>query len=410
LIKITNHEIKKKDKELNSGICKLGSYLDYWCYLDKILIFALEFLVSIIHIPIFHTYFLTNNNYIPKNLDYFTIGCLTKFYIMFEIAVNFSPGNTYTTKYLMSNITVKSKKAFFIKYLYRHSKSTFIFLTFLFIIIINSYILFLLERDFENDIKLNNFGTCIWAILITLFTVGFGDVVPYTYMGKLFCLFAGLQGLFFSSIIINAVYMALLPKPIDQRLINIIRSNALKKEFINNANKLIYRLFMLAKYRQDFKKDTNRQYCRSKLAQIHYVLAYINVIKQIKKWRDIRNKTINAISYEMMKYAQSPLGIIRETFENRIEQIHNKLIDLEKLSRLQKAKEAKNDHFMESVTFTMNQNQKQFETLLELFNKLKEEYNKSFEENDKKLKNLRNTIEDLNKPPTNVNLYNNFFT
>jgi hypothetical protein len=373
-------------------------------------IFALEFLISFIHIPIFHSYIFTSDNTIPKNLDYFTIACLTKFYIMFEIAVNFSPGNTYTTKYLMSNITVKSKKAFFIKYLYRHSKSTFIFLTFMFIIIINSYILFLLERDYENDIKLNNFGTCIWAILITLFTVGFGDVVPYTYMGKLFCLFAGLQGLFFSSIIINAVYMALLPKPIDQRLINIIRSNALKKEFVNNANKLIYRLFMLAKFKNDVKKDVNRRYCRSKLAKIHYMLAHINVIKQIKKWRSIRNKTINAISYEMMKYAESPLGIIRETFENRIELIYNKLIDLEKLSKMQKAKEAKNDHFIETVTFTMNQNQKKFEMLLELFTKLKDEYNRSFEENDKKLKSLRSAIEDLNKPPTNVNLYNNFFT
>ena len=51
----------------------------------------------------------------------------------------------------------------------------------------------------------NSYFTAIWCIVITMTTVGFGDVVPVTVPGRLIVIFAALWGTFLISILILSV-------------------------------------------------------------------------------------------------------------------------------------------------------------------------------------------------------------
>uniref|UniRef100_T1GNN2 Potassium channel domain-containing protein n=1 Tax=Megaselia scalaris TaxID=36166 RepID=T1GNN2_MEGSC len=63
-------------------------------------------------------------------------------------------------------------------------------------LIFASFLVYLMEKDEENT-KFTNFAQALWWGVITLCTVGYGDMVPDTWQGKVIASFCALLGISF---------------------------------------------------------------------------------------------------------------------------------------------------------------------------------------------------------------------
>ncbi|XP_030748597.1 potassium voltage-gated channel subfamily KQT member 5 isoform X2 [Sitophilus oryzae] len=63
-------------------------------------------------------------------------------------------------------------------------------------LIFSSFLVFLAEKDVPNT-KFTNFAQALWWGVITLCTVGYGDMVPFTWQGKIIASFCSLLGISF---------------------------------------------------------------------------------------------------------------------------------------------------------------------------------------------------------------------
>ena len=83
---------------------------------------------------------------------------------------------------------------------------------FLIIVVASSYLMFIIEREatFDAapivDARHEDFCNTIWLVIITVLTVGYGDMYPITDMGKVIAIFAGFGGLLLSAALITMVH------------------------------------------------------------------------------------------------------------------------------------------------------------------------------------------------------------
>ncbi|KAL1492681.1 hypothetical protein ABEB36_010903 [Hypothenemus hampei] len=80
-------------------------------------------------------------------------------------------------------------------YAHRQELMTTLYIGFLGLIFA-SFLVFLAEKDVPHT-KFNNFAQALWWGVITLCTVGYGDMVPYTWQGKIIASFCSLLGISF---------------------------------------------------------------------------------------------------------------------------------------------------------------------------------------------------------------------
>ncbi|XP_055630794.1 potassium voltage-gated channel subfamily KQT member 1 isoform X22 [Toxorhynchites rutilus septentrionalis] len=80
-------------------------------------------------------------------------------------------------------------------YAHRQELITTLYIGFLGLIFA-SFLVYLMEKEVENT-KFNNFAQALWWGVITLCTVGYGDMVPETWQGKIIASFCALLGISF---------------------------------------------------------------------------------------------------------------------------------------------------------------------------------------------------------------------
>ena len=73
-----------------------------------------------------------------------------------------------------------------------------------------SYTIFLAERDYpilcDVSGKFSSYPNALWLIIITIFTVGYGDITPSTDLGRFIAIVAALCGLILSATLIGLVH------------------------------------------------------------------------------------------------------------------------------------------------------------------------------------------------------------
>lgn len=77
-----------------------------------------------------------------------------------------------------------------------------------------SYLLYLAERVHPVDCgnmsgKFSTYLNALWLVIVTVFTVGYGDIVPLTNLGRAIAIMAALCGLILSATLIGLVHQYL---------------------------------------------------------------------------------------------------------------------------------------------------------------------------------------------------------
>ncbi|XP_078063275.1 intermediate conductance calcium-activated potassium channel protein 4-like, partial [Mustelus asterias] len=155
---------------------------------------------------------------------------------------------------------------FVLKVLMNRSPGKILLLFVLFVWVVASWTLSLCERQKHNST--NDFLTSMWLIPITFLTIGYGDMVPQTFCGKMICLVTGVTGVSCTALLI-AVIVKKLELSKDEKLVQTFMQDIqLAKEVQKIAADLIGVTWLLYKYRrrQDCKKI--RRYHREVLATV----------------------------------------------------------------------------------------------------------------------------------------------
>jgi Ion channel len=74
-------------------------------------------------------------------------------------------------------------------------------------IFILAYILRIFELPYYRKVgavDLEQYTSAIWLILVTMSTVGFGDIVPYSFVGRMVIIFTSIWGAFIITLVIVA--------------------------------------------------------------------------------------------------------------------------------------------------------------------------------------------------------------
>ena len=99
-------------------------------------------------------------------------------------------------------------------------------------LVISAYVLRIFERP-VNDV-LDNYIDDIWLILVTMTTVGYGDITPRTIGGRIICSFSCIFGVFLISMVIDSFIALFYLKNHERRMLSILS----KSENIERKKKL----------------------------------------------------------------------------------------------------------------------------------------------------------------------------
>jgi hypothetical protein len=110
---------------------------------------------------------------------------------------------------------------------------------FLLALIVFSYNLRIFERYFDtvNDYNLSNYLNNLWCVFITMTTVGYGDISPSSFFGRINIIISCMFGVFLVGLMVVSVTSYLNIEGIDSNIYQIL----LKSEKMEERNKSAYK-------------------------------------------------------------------------------------------------------------------------------------------------------------------------
>ena len=132
---------------------------------------------------------------------------ILRVFFMFRTASNYIVYTDAFSKKICRENGVHNSQAFIYKCMFANQPELTMGLSFLFFVLLSGYLvrifeLPLLNKDKFNNSDLDNYYNAFYLSFITISTVGYGDVVPITYPGKIIMMFASLIGAFMISLIV----------------------------------------------------------------------------------------------------------------------------------------------------------------------------------------------------------------
>ena len=199
-------ELGKSDKEV-STTANLFSKKDYYLPLVKELIF----LIISPHIFFDNIQIVCSSNWnnidnVYQLNDFLLIFSLLRIYIIFVFILTTTIYYNYRAFRIANMMGMTMSHYFGLKcLLYKYPFRSILVIIVSFVLII-SYMLRIIEKS---DKDYNKYGNCIWFYLITMTTVGYGDKVPNSNLGRIFTFVAAVFGSILLSIFISSSQKAL---------------------------------------------------------------------------------------------------------------------------------------------------------------------------------------------------------
>ncbi|CAG9316137.1 unnamed protein product [Blepharisma stoltei] len=195
----SNHlRIKKAYKEISEHTTLFEDP-----YIKKQIIF--EIFVSMPFIPPFaewHGKFYQLNTYAKLSLDdFFLVFSFLRFTHVVKFMYEFSINSNPKTKFYCSLQNTKSSISFTLKWIMRTAKFLSIFVVSAGVTLLCGMLLRTFEKGIP-DTKFSYFWNSFWNISITEATVGYGEYVPLSHLGRIICVSSAIYGMFMYSLII----------------------------------------------------------------------------------------------------------------------------------------------------------------------------------------------------------------
>jgi len=120
---------------------------------------------------------------------------------------------------------------------------------------IGSYLLYVCERTADHG-NIHTIPDALWSLCITMTTVGYGDLVPATWLGRLICIMISLLYMVFSAALIATVHQKLCLMPYESRMVEFLEHATSVKNLKNKGAAVIQAAWKLYRKKSE-GKDTN---------------------------------------------------------------------------------------------------------------------------------------------------------
>ena len=216
---------------------------------------GIKFLLSLFHPnPIFNNKSFTFYNeivdmtYTMRINDFFLIASFIRFYFIIRFMLYIQGFMSNTSNRVCKTYFFEKNFSFGFRSAFASSPLIYLAGMIFMAILCFSYSLKIFERDIQPS--LDNLWNCIWLIMITFPTVGYGDMVPKSIFGRAICMVTCVIGLFFFSMIIVCVMNFMIMNKAEKNAQKILDRSSNINNLKESAKKVInvFRKISQSKY------------------------------------------------------------------------------------------------------------------------------------------------------------------
>mmetsp|Transcript_51853 Transcript_51853/g.105555 ORF Transcript_51853/g.105555 Transcript_51853/m.105555 type:complete len:472 (+) Transcript_51853:1-1416(+) len=149
---------------------------------------------------------------------------------------------------------VSLDQTFIIKHVIAYSLNNVIIVFFLEVAIF-AYLMMIFERPTDNN-ALQHYANCVWLTVITMTTVGYGDLYPTTFLGRLVSVMASITAVIMLAVTINLVISKLSLTRAEEKVIEVMDRISLRKDLKIKATVVIQR--WCRAYQKYMKTERNK--------------------------------------------------------------------------------------------------------------------------------------------------------
>lgn len=106
-----------------------------------------------------------------------------------------------------------------------------------------------------NDFNFKSYAVIIWFVIVTMTTVGYGDIYPRSVPGRLFSFFLCVIGLFLISMMVMVITQTIELSDIETQALEIFNKLILKKELEDKSSVFLSRFYKFRKIVKTSKDD-----------------------------------------------------------------------------------------------------------------------------------------------------------
>mmetsp|Transcript_19077 Transcript_19077/g.31245 ORF Transcript_19077/g.31245 Transcript_19077/m.31245 type:complete len:733 (+) Transcript_19077:103-2301(+) len=252
--------------------------------------YLFELLICCVHVPPFVN---STQGYRWENL--LSVLMFAKIYIFVRVLSLNSTLHTSAGRFIGVLTNVESSTYLVIKIALANNPRRFMFCSFALLLSISSYSVFIFERsaalDFsettdsvspdDRRIALMQYGNVLWMMFITVLTVGYGDLFPYTPEGRVCTLIAAAFGVCCTALLIALIHNQL---ELTQQEIKLVKF--LQKDWIRKAVKLKAVRCLQASWRYYLAKARARDRKQAHTWMVR--LAERAMYRELASWRELK--------------------------------------------------------------------------------------------------------------------------
>ena len=191
---------------------------------------------------------VVNKDYSLKYNDIFLILSFLRFYYILRLIIYANGYLSTTTNRLCKTFFFYNKFPFALKSALASNPIIYLSSIFLIVLFSFAYCLKIFEREIQPPF--NNFWNCLWEIIITFPTVGYGDYTPKSPAGRAICIISSIFGVFFDSMMVVTIINLMKMNKGEKNAQNILDSSSNYNYLKESAKKVInvFRKISQSKY------------------------------------------------------------------------------------------------------------------------------------------------------------------
>ena len=264
---------------------------------------------------------------VVADMDVLGVFMFMRLYLMVRfLNLHAEMNTTSTSKFLAKLNYIEFDSWITIKVHLHYNPMTFIFGVLIVYILVASYTTRICE-GFDEDGALASFSNNVWVVIITMLTVGYGDMVPGSTCGRALAVVSGTFGMVISALVVAVLTSAIKLNHTEETLLDFIHKESARQEYVRDASDVIvhaYRTYKLRKNGRWLKYAIYNYFLVLKLAKFRKDRRTIT--------RDIQNHRILRPYYDFfldqLEFRKNDLETFDEakkSMEQRIENIEKSL-------------------------------------------------------------------------------------
>lgn len=256
--------------------------------------------------------------------DMLLIILILRVYVIFRFFISFSQFYTARSARVAKLIGSEVNRLFVIKCVVLVNPFLFLGICTAILIISTSYILRITEGSaFTNEMADNDyrkFLNCIWNVIVTMTTVGYGDYYPITNLGRLVNIFVSIWGTFLTSLMVVALQSLLVFTDLQDKAFYYREKQQLKETFERRTAKLFKAAFGYIFAKKKYRKACELGYSKEKQDKLKKKIEEA-LYKRIGAWRVFKNLfQLYRNTYEVLNESDL-LKEKMESFQAQLEEI-----------------------------------------------------------------------------------------